>query len=337
MSISLKTHKILWGKAGSKCSFPGCNLDLVVDETETDDTSIIGEEAHIVSKKEDGPRGKSTLSEQERDKYDNLILMCRIHHKLIDDQEKEFTIEKLHNYKSEHEKWISKNLSVDKTKEREDLVYADYIDRFIELAEVNNWKVWTSQIFNAGQPCLYSSNSIKLRELLEFIISRVWFGRYPNLERAFFNFKLVAEDFLVIFEKYSQLYEKDNKDEEYLIRTIKFYKGRHYEQNIYHDLLKKYEYHCFLVEDLALEMTRAANHLIDQVRNYLFPSFRINEGVLLISIGPFSDLRWETIRIEYKHDEKEELYPGLRKFMEIRKNRSYSRDEGINNDYFLRR
>lgn len=334
MGISLKTHKILWGKAGNKCSFPECKIDLVIDESETDDYSIIGEEAHIVSKKENGPRGKSELTQEERDKYSNLILLCRIHHKLIDDQEKKYTIEKLHNYKSEHEKWVNQNLSIDKIKEREDLIYAGYVDTFIEFAEVENWKGWTSFIFSAGQPCLYSSNIKKIRELLEFIISRVWSGRYPKLENAFFNFKNVTEDLLFVFEKYSQTDDIKDKDEDFLIRTVKFYKTRYYAQDVYHELLRKYEYHCFLIEDLALEMTRAANYLFDLVRFYLLPSFRINEGVLLVSIGPFSDLRWETIRTEYKPEEKEELYSGLKKFMEIRKNRNYNRDEGINEDYF---
>ena len=31
MSISLKTHKMLWGRAANKCAFPECRKDLVVD------------------------------------------------------------------------------------------------------------------------------------------------------------------------------------------------------------------------------------------------------------------------------------------------------------------
>ena len=95
MSINLKTHKLLWGKSGNKCAFEDCRNDLIADETETDDESIIGDEAHIVARKENGPRGISKLSPEDRDKYDNLILLCRIHHKIIDDQHKFYTVEKL--------------------------------------------------------------------------------------------------------------------------------------------------------------------------------------------------------------------------------------------------
>lgn len=46
------------------------------------------------------------------------------------------------------------------------------------------------------------------------------------------------------------------------------------------------------------------------------------------------DLSWRTYRTEYKENELENLYPGLRKFMEIRENRDQSRGRDINEDYF---
>ena len=119
-----------------------------------------------------------------------------------------------------------------------------------------------------------------------------------------------------------------------MIWTEKFYKIREYDEERYHKLLKKFEYHCLLVEDLALEMTRAANYLFDMVRLHLFPTYRIKEGILLIEMGPFMDMSWKTIRNEYKPDERDTLYPGLRKFMEIREKRNYFRGKGVNEDYF---
>lgn len=54
MTITLKTHKMLWGRSGNRCAFPECRKILVEDETETDNESIIGDEAHIVAKEENG-------------------------------------------------------------------------------------------------------------------------------------------------------------------------------------------------------------------------------------------------------------------------------------------
>jgi len=314
---------------------------LVVDESETDDASIIGAEAHIIAKTEEGPRGKSSLSIEDRNKYNNLILLCSIHHKLIDDQENTYTVELLHQFKDEHENWVKSNLSIDYIKEREDLIYSDYIDKFIELAEANTWKDWTSFVFHAGQPRIKYRNIRKLKELIEYTLSRVWSGRYPNLEKAFYNFKAISNDFMFVFEEYMEDNTRKNSEEiedpkdDTLCWVEKFYKIKEWDTERYNQLLTEYEYHCFLIEDLALEMTRAVNHLFDMVRLYLFPSFRIKEGVVLVVIGPFMDLSWHTIRTEYKADEKIGLYPGLRKFMEIRTQRNYFRGNGFSEKYFI--
>lgn len=140
MSISLKTHKLLWGYSGNKCAFNDCRNDLIADETETDDESIIGDEAHIVARSEDGPRGKSTLSAEDRDKYNNLILLCRKHHKIIDDQFNFYTVEKLNQIKKEHESWVKASLKPDKETEKIDLVYANYIDEIVKVLDFDNWK-----------------------------------------------------------------------------------------------------------------------------------------------------------------------------------------------------
>lgn len=334
---------MLWGRSGNMCAFPNCKKDLVMDESETDDSSIIGEEAHIIAKKENGARGKSDLTLKERDRYNNLILLCRIHHKLIDDQEKTYPVEDLIKFKRNHEKWVKDNLSQDTVKQREDEVYSHYIDKFIELAEIENWKGWTSFIFGGGQPHIREGNLRKLRELTDFTLSRVWFGRYPELETAFYNFKNVVNDFIKIFEMHSdrdrelkEEYDKLSEEEkdEQMIWTRKFYKINEFDEERYHRLLKKFEYHCLLVEDLALEMTRAANYLFDMVRKYLFTGFRINEGVLLVEIGPFMGMTWKTVRTEYRPKEKKTLYQGLREFMKERESRNYYRGIGVDEEYF---
>ena len=84
MAISLKTHKLLWGSSGNICA--RCKTGVVEDPTETDDASLVGEEAHICSKKEDGPRYDDPLPIDQRDLFVNLILLCNTCHKIVDDQ-----------------------------------------------------------------------------------------------------------------------------------------------------------------------------------------------------------------------------------------------------------
>ena len=64
MSISLKTHKMLWGRAASRCAF--CRRELVMDASQTDDESLVGDACHIVAQSAGGPRGDSPLTPEER-------------------------------------------------------------------------------------------------------------------------------------------------------------------------------------------------------------------------------------------------------------------------------
>ena len=99
MSIKVKTRKILWSKSGNRCAI--CKKHLVQKFEITDANFIVGEECHIISSKENGPRGKVTkLSDYDDDS--NLILLCANDHKLIDDFPETFTYEILVNLKKNH-------------------------------------------------------------------------------------------------------------------------------------------------------------------------------------------------------------------------------------------
>lgn len=101
VAISDRTRKILWASAGGRCS--KCRVLLVTEGTETDEPSIIGEEAHIISEAPGGPRHAYL---RDYDCYENLILLCRNHHKPADDQFNHYTVEELRRLKREHEGWV---------------------------------------------------------------------------------------------------------------------------------------------------------------------------------------------------------------------------------------
>jgi hypothetical protein len=109
MSVSNKTRKLLWGRSGNRCAI--CRKELISNHTAKDDESVVGDECHIISQKSNGPRYDSNFSKNKIDHYDNLILLCKAHHKKVDDQEKTYTSNKLHEIKKKHEDWVYKNLS----------------------------------------------------------------------------------------------------------------------------------------------------------------------------------------------------------------------------------
>ena len=97
--------KILWGRSGNRCAI--CKLELTPDGNK----ETLGEMAHIVARSKEGPRGISSLSIKDRDKYSNLILLCPTHHREIDKNFPDWSVDKLHRIKTEHETWVSEQLT----------------------------------------------------------------------------------------------------------------------------------------------------------------------------------------------------------------------------------
>lgn len=105
---------MLWGRAAKRCAI--CKNDLIINSTVHDDESVIGEECHIISAQPNGPRYNSEFPPIEIDSYNNLILLCRIHHKIIDDQHETYTAEILYSMKTNHEKWVAEKFELSNKK-----------------------------------------------------------------------------------------------------------------------------------------------------------------------------------------------------------------------------
>jgi 5-methylcytosine-specific restriction endonuclease McrA len=104
MPLSDKTRKILWAKSGNLCAI--CHRKLVVDETELDSDSVVGEECHICAQSAGGPRFDPAYPNEKIDSLENLILLCATDHKKVDDQNATHTAEWLHEKRVAHEKWV---------------------------------------------------------------------------------------------------------------------------------------------------------------------------------------------------------------------------------------
>lgn len=73
--------------------------------------SLVGEVAHIVGEQAGAPRGGGEMALSERNAPDNLMLLCLKHHKVIDDDEETYTVEKLHEIRSSHLAWLIEQLA----------------------------------------------------------------------------------------------------------------------------------------------------------------------------------------------------------------------------------
>jgi hypothetical protein len=194
MSISLKTHKLLWGRSGGKCAI--CKNPLMTfSEDDIDDPSIIGEEAHIIGRKKDAARGTDMrLALGERDVFSNLILLCRNHHKEIDDKENEYTVDRLLEIKETHEKEVAESQSTQSKRQLElEVMYAGVVDKWVNLSKLDNWKDVSSNL--CGDTASFPKDWLdSMEKCCEWLFSRVWDDEFSQLRDSFTNFRLVARD-----------------------------------------------------------------------------------------------------------------------------------------------
>ena len=93
----------LWAKAAGRCQYEGCNDPLWLD-TLTKSPFNTAYIAHIIADKPDGPRGDTELSGKLGSDFDNLMLMCDQHHRLIDKEDVEgHPVERLQEMKRKQE------------------------------------------------------------------------------------------------------------------------------------------------------------------------------------------------------------------------------------------
>jgi hypothetical protein len=305
MSISTTTRKRLWQRCGNRCA--KCRCELHEDATAYDDPSILGEECHIVGDKPSSARFNDPLPQDERDLYQNLLILCSKCHKIIDDQENSYSVDVLRQLKAAHEQWVRETLGPgDQVREREEILYATIIDEWCRRADIERWKATASHVLSDGQPKVLKEDYDRFLELVSWLFSRIWPQRHPELRAAFENFTTVLHDFLTMFAKYADTPRHDNS----LLETEKFYKRGGFVDSGEFDLrLQRFHHHVEIVEDLFLELTRAANYICDRVRETISPTFRLKEGVIVVSYGT---LTLTEERPEYHDKERTNApYPGL--------------------------
>jgi len=142
----------LWVQSGGRCAI--CN-DVVYRDGLTLTVGNFADLAHIIAYSEDGPRGNENSSNLTIS-YDNLMLLCKTHHKLIDDNPGEWPIDKLSKTKKVHEERIE-NLTA---------ITSDLKTHVITVQS------------NIGE----NSTSISQHEVREAIVK---FGRYPTTEHPY--------------------------------------------------------------------------------------------------------------------------------------------------------
>ena len=112
-NIPERIKLILMGKSGGKCEFRGCNK-IILEEALTQKSGIYSNFAHIIADRVNGPRGDKVLSEKLAKEEGNIMVLCFEHHKLVDENEEEYSVRLLKEMKEEHENYVNEVMKIPK-------------------------------------------------------------------------------------------------------------------------------------------------------------------------------------------------------------------------------
>ena len=143
--FSSSTKDIIAKRAAYRCCFPGCNATLIGPSQNSDLFENVGECAHIYAASGKGPRSNHNLTEEDLQKPENGMFLCRKHHTLIDKHKgKTYPPETLMLYKQMHEHQIAAELG-----------HISY-----PLTWIKKIKILKSPILKEGVVCDFTKNSI---------------------------------------------------------------------------------------------------------------------------------------------------------------------------------
>ena len=183
--IQPKEKNILWARAHGQCSMPGCFIELI-KTTENDNNIIIGEMCHIIGEKHSpkSPRGVNKLPLNERNLYQNLILLCPNHHEEIDKNESEWTVEKLCEVKHKHELRCKELRELNKLS-AEDIIYKDNINIISSTLNIDSWD-WF--IENAVRQIVHEDFIYALDNITERRIAIILPDTHQDLNKGYYEF-----------------------------------------------------------------------------------------------------------------------------------------------------
>lgn len=261
MAISTTTLKQLWAKSYNRCAI--CGQQLVQNCGDSQHT--IGEVCHIVAKENGGPRANPLMSNEEKDSYDNLIILCPNHHTLIDSDTATYTVERLKKIKFDHETLNAYELKP---------YHEQFIIEWDKLCNGREWEIFTSNFLYSTAYHISSYHYKLVNDFISFYRRRPNYFQIFSLDEAFASYTNALCDFISIFNQHYDNYGNDG------FRFRKFYHDYNYPER--DEVFKRYDKMTTDLANLIVEMTRNVNLIIDRIEYNIIPKYSKTHGYVCL-------------------------------------------------------
>lgn len=117
--------RLLYAKSGGRCTL--CKGPIILSKSDGADFHV-SEIAHIKGKGTKSLRHDPSISRADMDDISNLIILCSKCHTIIDKNDIDYPVEKLHRLKEKHEEWVRTQLDKEASVYLDDGFQVDLVD-----------------------------------------------------------------------------------------------------------------------------------------------------------------------------------------------------------------
>lgn len=181
--ITDKVKLQLWVNSGGRCQFKGCNEYLLRDDLTyamLNNSNI----AHIIDVNKKTHRYTDNYTEKEKNELWNLMLLCPKHHRLIDNEEEQnYSVERLKKIKKEHEDRILNLTSIKENVKTNVIFYFSKIGKFQPNASFEEVKkvLTDKNLYPASSPIEIGGKNSAIEDNEDLY----WLTELRNLELDF--------------------------------------------------------------------------------------------------------------------------------------------------------
>ncbi|MCB5266485.1 MAG: hypothetical protein PHU99_08030 [Candidatus Cloacimonetes bacterium] len=196
------------------------------------------------------------------------------------------------------------------------------ITKWSEFLNLQIMSDWISCLTTAS-PYISVPIYEQLEKLTQWILTRDWKPEHTLYSDSFYKFRLILRDLLDVIMSSSDVTDRE------IYRVEKRYNNIEWNPDKYEKLANDYNFRVELIQDLASELCRATNFILDMYRRDIDPMFYIDTGRIYITTGMHEDLRYHFHVVRFRDEDTTIPYSNLNQFKIERKNRDISMGRGI--------